>query len=290
MDNNLKTFVKNVITNSEDSLNFILDTDSIIEITEELLEEGIEFVEFDYDEFLDIADENDILSLAKNTYEDGTQEYFVDGVFGNNGVTLMDESDYVYIDSDLLDCVDISKFSGTVIEISDEEEDDCECCHCSECEDEEGDLSDECLGDCQSCDGCEEDKDLESMTEEEILNYISETTAKAGMKIGEALKLPFRRMVEQDMEERLEEFEETLNEHSDDEDFCVHCAMKEMLTNIYLEAHHEGYEFGKKSAIEDLEILLGGLKVEDEKDELLRKMHTGKEKLRKIKEQAKDIK
>lgn len=233
MDNNLKTYIKNVITATEDSINFILPTDSILEITEELLEEGIEFVEFDYDEFLDLADENEILSLAKNTYKDGTQDYFVDKVFSNSGITLYDESDYVYIDSDLLEDIDVTKFSGDIIELGEEEENEecdgnCKCCNeCGEDNEEvyaENEFDDDCLGDCQTCDGCEEE------TEEDDIDDF--------------------------LEFKVQEFADLLEENIDNDEFCFFCNLKSLLEDIYMDAHNCGFEDGKATITEELEELL----------------------------------
>jgi len=116
----------------------------------------------------------------------------------------------------------------------------------------DNEFDDDCLGDCETCTGCEEE--LEEITEEDILNYICEQTSKTGMEIGEALQSVFPRLIEQKMENKLTEFEEMLE--NSDEDICIHCSIKQMLVDTYMEAYYNGVESGKATVTEELEDLL----------------------------------
>jgi hypothetical protein len=208
--NNNKEFIIEELLDSQESISFILNAQLATEIAKELLEYGIEFTECD--DFYELITQNDILSIAKNVYDDGQEDYFFENVLAENGQTLWNESDVVYIESDLLDIIDESRLSGLVVELSDDE-----------------DYSDECLGDCEYCNGCD-DEDLNTDTQ----------------------------IVEEYLESKIEEFFKVLEDNTDNDEFCFHCAVKDMLEQVYCVS----YEDGKNSLAISLQDLLGDI-VED---------------------------
>jgi hypothetical protein len=136
MDDNMKDFIIDTILDSENTINFILNAQLATEIATELLQCGIEFIECD--DFYELIKNNEILSIAKNTYEDGEEDYFFQSVLSKNGVTLGDDSDFIYIESYLINVIDLKKFNGQIIKLPDDEDFDDEClgdCNCCECED-----------------------------------------------------------------------------------------------------------------------------------------------------------
>jgi len=110
-----------------------------------------------------------------------------------------------------------------------------------------GDSEEEC--NCEGCNGCE----INELSD--IVNNISNRTKEAMFAIGEAVSSIFPRIIEQEMENKLTEFEEMLEE-SDDEDICIHCSIKQMLVDTYMEAYYSGVESGKATITEELEELL----------------------------------
>jgi len=148
----MQELIKEMILNSEESGTvFIGDGIEIGETVLELMEDGVQFCEADFDYVENLIEENDILAIAKNIYEDGEIEYFIEKVFSKDGETLEDDSDIVFIDSDLADCIDIKKFSGMVMLV--------ECTY-------ENDSEEECNYDCDNCE-YSDDEDYEKEIEEE---------------------------------------------------------------------------------------------------------------------------
>ena len=169
----MKESIRDILESNE-SVSIIADGDIIAEVGLDMLEEGYEFVETGRSEILKMLRDNDILSIAK----DGC-DYFIQEVFSEEGITLRDEvADRVYIQEDLLDCVDLEAFDGEIIYI------------------------------CEELDEAEEyiDKTLESMVEETL---------------------------------------EDIEEFSDDNEFCPHCRLIDLVK--------EAFEFGYEQALEDLD-------------------------------------
>lgn len=108
----MKELIKNIILNSETDVSFIGDACEVADVVIELMREGLQFTETDYNLVEEMREDNDILSIAKNVYDDGDVEYFIQEVFGYDGSTLQDDLATIFIDNDLVDCVDLNAFSG----------------------------------------------------------------------------------------------------------------------------------------------------------------------------------
>jgi len=87
----------------------------------------------------------------------------------------------------------------------------------------EGEFDNDCLGKCETCTGCE---DTEELTDVEVIDEY--------------------------LEEKIQEFTDLLDESVDDEEFCFHCNLKELLEQIFV----FGYEKGKKELASSLGELL----------------------------------
>lgn len=125
----MNEIIKNIILNSETDVSFIGDAYEVADVVIELMRDGLEFMETDFNLVEEMREENDILSIAKNVYDDGEVEYFIQEVFADDGSTLQDDLATIFIDNDLVDCVDLNAFSGEVICVSYDynDEDYCDC-------------------------------------------------------------------------------------------------------------------------------------------------------------------
>lgn len=125
----MKELIKNIILNSKTDVSFIGDGYEVADVVTELMREGLQFTETDFNLVEEMRENNDILSIAKNVYDDGEVEYFIQEVFGYDGSTLQDDLATIFIDNDLVDCVDLNAFSGQVICVSYDynDEDYCDC-------------------------------------------------------------------------------------------------------------------------------------------------------------------
>lgn len=133
----MNEIIKNIILNSETDVSFIGDAYEVADVVIELMRDGFEFIETDFNLVEEMREENDILSIAKNVYDDGEVEYFIQEVFADDGSTLQDDLSTIFMDSDLIDCVDLNAFNGEIIcveyDYKDEEYCDCEdYCDCDE--------------------------------------------------------------------------------------------------------------------------------------------------------------
>lgn len=108
----MKELIKNIILNSETDVSFIGDACEVADVVIELMREGLQFTETDFNLVEEMREDNDILSIAKNVYDDGDVENFIQEVFGYDGSTLQDDLATIFIDNDLVDCVDLNAFSG----------------------------------------------------------------------------------------------------------------------------------------------------------------------------------
>lgn len=153
----MEELIKELILNSEESsTTFIGDAIEVGNVVIELMEDGVEFVEDDFESVEDLIEENDILSIGRNVYEDGTIDYFIEKVLTNNGDTLIYGSKVTFIDSDLFDCINIDRIYGDIIVV-------------------EAELADEeCNGDCEDCYYQEEDEIDEQEMEDILFNELLE--------------------------------------------------------------------------------------------------------------------
>lgn len=147
----MEELIMNIILNSESDTGFIGDSVEIGNVVLDLIEDGVEF-NVDVEELDEMIDENDILQLTKIVCEDcGEVSYLVEEVFDDEGYTIPDELDTLFIDSDLVDCVDLEAFGATeivVIELQFDEDFECDgnCDCCEELEENEYD-DEELIGD-----------------------------------------------------------------------------------------------------------------------------------------------
>lgn len=115
----MKKFIKNIILNSKTDVSFIGDAYEVADVVVELMREGYKFIETDFNLVEEMREENDILSIAKNVYDDGEVEYFIQEVFADDDSTLQDDLSTIFIDSDLVDCIDLNEYDE---ELTTEEE------------------------------------------------------------------------------------------------------------------------------------------------------------------------
>jgi hypothetical protein len=142
----MEELIREIILNSDSDTGFIGDAVEVGNVVLDLIEDGVEF-NVDVEDLDDMIDENDILQLTKIVCEDcGEVSYIVEEIFDEEGYTIPDELDTLFIDSDLIDCVDLEAFGGTEIVIVELQYDE-----------------DECDGDCENCtleDESDEDEEL----------------------------------------------------------------------------------------------------------------------------------
>lgn len=156
----MKELIKNIILNSETDVSFIGNAYEVADVVIELMREGLQFTETDFNLVEEMREDNDILSIAKNVYDDGEVEYFIQEVFGYDGSTLQDDLSTIFIDDDLVDCIDLNAFNGEIICVSYDcdDEDYCDCENC-----------------CGCCDCCDEEYDEELTIEEELQELLQDT-------------------------------------------------------------------------------------------------------------------
>ena len=159
----MEELIKNIILNSEENVGFIGDAEEIAEVVFELKDDGVCFY-LDDEEIIEMVEDNDILQITKLVCEDcGSVEYQLERVLDEYDDTIPDMLDIFYIDSDLLDCIDVEMLDGEIVEVELQIEED------------------ECDGDCENC-PYSEDEDFEDYDEEdlgyalteELLNSLSE--------------------------------------------------------------------------------------------------------------------
>lgn len=138
----MEELIINIILNSESDTGFIGDSVEIGNVVLDLIEDGVEF-NVDVEELDEMIDENDILQITKIVCEDcGEVSYLVEEVFDEEGYTIPYELNTLFVDSDLIDCVDLEAFGDTEIvevELQFDEDIECDCCTLEddELEDEE---------------------------------------------------------------------------------------------------------------------------------------------------------
>lgn len=196
------------------------ELDLALVVSKDDLEIILDSVEFNTKSFTKELDSEKYLYLI-DKYTDMDENIYLDVrpiEFDENSEMITDVcSQYVVVLEGLLEECDLEFIDADTVDIIGFEEEDYE----DEEDEEDYDLSEECLGDCQSCNGCEEEID-------EFDNYL---------------------------ENMIQEFEDVLNEKSDDMDFCFHCELKQLIASSFL----NGYDNGKESVTEELENLLDRL-------------------------------
>lgn len=153
----MEELIREIILNSESDTGFIGDAIEVGNVVFELIEDGVEFgcTEEELDEMID---NNEILQITKIVCEDcQSVQYLLEEVFDEEGDTIPDELETLFIDSDLVDCVELEAFGDTEIVIVE-----------LELEDEEP----ECDGDCVNCTLHDDDEDYEREIEDEDLGLV----------------------------------------------------------------------------------------------------------------------
>jgi hypothetical protein len=203
----------------EISMNFILDSDIAYDISKELLYElDANFEYQDGDSFDELLEANDILSLCVICSKDGIVRYILQPVCDNDGMTYPDEdSNIIYIQDSLYDCIDTDVFDGQVAILIDEEEEFNRIIEALKEEDYE-----ECNHDCANCklheDTDDEDYEKEIDEEDELDELFEELTSEV---LEDIMK----------------------NQDDQNSDFCLHCAIKDRII--------EAYEIGYRDCIID---------------------------------------
>jgi hypothetical protein len=139
--------VLNAVEN-EQSSNFILDNNIAYDVSKELLYElDANFEYQDGDSFDELLGCHDILSLCVICDEYGDVRYTLQPVYDEDGMTYPDEdSEVIFIQDSLYDCIDEDVFDGQVaILIDDKEEFDRVISELNYSN------SEECNGDCVNC-------------------------------------------------------------------------------------------------------------------------------------------
>jgi hypothetical protein len=90
----------------------ILDSELAFDVAKELYyKKDKYFLLEEEDQFEKTLKENDILGVALLMHNDGQVEYFLQRIMNNEGETYEDEiSQSLYIQDDLLDCVELEEF------------------------------------------------------------------------------------------------------------------------------------------------------------------------------------
>lgn len=109
------------------SLAFYLDSEIADTLTDLLLDRVPLFYEDTEADVMNVLDNNDVVVIAINRYDDGKEELFVDALL-HKGVQYYNEADVIFIQDELLDVVEIDKLNGEIAvlyEDDDEIEDEC---------------------------------------------------------------------------------------------------------------------------------------------------------------------
>jgi len=204
----MEELIKNIILNSESDTGFIGDAVEVGNVVLELMEDGVEF-DLDYEEVDEMIDNNDILQITKIVCEDcGGVDYFLEEVFDEDGETIPDELETIYIDSDLVDCMELEAFGETeivVIELEFEDDEcDGDCSNCEYSDDEDYEIDDDF-----------EEEDLAEVLTDELLDSISEADEDDAQLIYDLIAEKLNEAYEIGYNEALEDAEDELQDGID---------------------------------------------------------------------------
>lgn len=117
----------------ETNCEVILDSELAYDVAKELYYKLDKyFLIEEKDQFEKDLKENDILGVALLVHGDGQAEYFLQRIMSDEGETYPDEiTQVLYIQDDLLDCVDVKEFKIADIYILTECDENC--CDCESC-------------------------------------------------------------------------------------------------------------------------------------------------------------
>lgn len=113
----------------ENKTSFIVGLELADEFVSDVYDSDEEFFdEYTEEEIEDVLNGNEFFICSRNIYEDGDIEYFIEPLLHDKGIQYYLESDYIFIENDLVDVVDFDKISGDEIFTLDiEEDEDYEC-------------------------------------------------------------------------------------------------------------------------------------------------------------------
>ena len=187
-----------LLLNSQVNIGFIAETEEILEITNDLIEDGVT-IYFDYeDEFEDMIENNSILQLTKIICGDCEKvTYFIEEVFDEDGNTIPDDELVItYVDEDLLDCIEYTALDTEIVPVVIEYIDD----------------EDECDGDCANCELSNEYEDLGYTLTDELLASLSEIDPNDVESIIEMISDKLNEAFEIGYNEGIEDAEDELQE------------------------------------------------------------------------------
>ena len=122
----------------EQNCEVILDSELAYDVAKELYYKLDKyFLIEEQDQFEKDLKDNDILGVALLIHSDGMVEYFLQPVMNDEGDTYEAElTDVLYIQDNLMDCVDINEFKIADKFIISEDEADNVYCNCQDCDEE----------------------------------------------------------------------------------------------------------------------------------------------------------
>lgn len=157
----VKFFVGMFLCNMEEktSSKVILDSDLAYDIAMELhCDLGIDFEYCTEDIFAELLSKNEILSVSMICSNDGRVKFYLESIFNKIGETMIDDySDVIWIQDDLVDCINMDKFNTDeiLIFVGEKELDE-----------------EECNYDCANCKFNDDDEDYEKELEAEDLGLV----------------------------------------------------------------------------------------------------------------------
>jgi len=158
--------ILNAVEN-EQSVNLILENNIAYDVSKELL--YVLDANFEYqdgNDFDKLLEENEILSLCMIFSEDGDVRYMLQPACNNDGMTYPDEdSEIIYIQDSLYDCIDEDVFDGQIAILVDSEEEFNRIIEALKDDDE-------CNGDCCNCSLQNDDEDYEKEIEEDAIEVL----------------------------------------------------------------------------------------------------------------------
>lgn len=91
--------------------------DDILESDEAFFEEhDLEYID-------DCIQYEDIVFVSRNVYDDGTREWFIEPLYHTDDCVQYDnESDVIFIQDEILDCIDIDKLHGKIASLKETED------------------------------------------------------------------------------------------------------------------------------------------------------------------------
>jgi len=153
---------------NEQNTNLILDSSIAYDVSKELLYKfNANFEYQDGNSFDELLKENDVLSLFTTCSEDGRVRHFLGTVFDEDGNTYPDEdSEVIFIQDSLYDCIDTDVFEGQIGILIDNEEEFKRIV--------EALREDECDGDCDNCTLHDDDEDYEKEINEDLFETLAD--------------------------------------------------------------------------------------------------------------------